>query len=193
MIDFTFARLKPTTVAPSRSHGPCLRGVPSGVRPSNEDRHLRYEALCLFVVAEGMIGQTDNVVLLNLEPIDNPVRRLSTIILVEQANPNNVRRDSTPNVLTKARGVQEHAHIHLSARDRKRRRAQTLVAEARGGDAARQGAGGYFEVSPKFSRADAFRQSRSNTRATPAARCVPRPTDRRPSPGISGSRSPWSR
>ena len=53
------------------------------------------------------------------------------IILVEQANRNNVRRDSTPNVLTKARGVQEHAHIHLSARDRKRRRAQTLVAEAR--------------------------------------------------------------
>jgi hypothetical protein len=65
-----------------------------GVRPSNEDRHPCQEAPCLFVAAEG-------------------------VILPEPANPNDGGRDSTANVLTRTRGVQEHADIYLSERDRK--------------------------------------------------------------------------
>jgi hypothetical protein len=106
-----------------------------GVRPNNDDRHLRHEELCLFVVAEGRIGQRGGVAHLNLESIDNFVRGPSKTVLAEQATPNNVRRDSTPDVLTSARGVQEHADIHISERDRKPRKAQALIAEALAGGA----------------------------------------------------------
>jgi hypothetical protein len=106
-----------------------------GVRPSNEDRHLCYEEVCLFVVAGG-IGRTGDVAHLNFASIDRFVRGPSRTSLPEQAHRNNVGRDSALNLLTRTRGVQEHADIHISERDRKPGRAKALAAEmrARGAD-----------------------------------------------------------